>query len=178
MSRFQPIEPKPWHCGTIIRHLRIEHRAAVMSADIDSHRNLRALYDQSTFRRAWAMDGRLAGIAGISGTALSPIGFVWFAMTEEASRYPLAIIKESRKFLDDAMVTKRELATTVLGGDDGAKRFAVFLGFHTAHDGPGSPAFSAKSRKTLLRFIETDPDIRVPVGQGYVIPMGYHLENA
>jgi hypothetical protein len=145
--------------------------------NMDGHRNLRALYDQSMFRRAWSMDGQLAGIAGISGTTLSAVGFVWMAMTEKASRYPVAITREGKRFLDDAMMTKRELATTILGGDEGAKRFAVFLGFHASHDGPGSPAFSRMARRNLYRFVETNPDIRVPVGHGYAVALGYHRDE-
>jgi hypothetical protein len=178
MTRFEIIDAKPFHCGQIVRHLRIEHRAAVAPTAMDAHRNLRSLYDDSIFRRAWALDGKLAGIAGISGPSISSVGFAWLAMTQAATSYPVAVIREGRKFLADAMVTKRELATTILGGDDGAKRFAVFLGFHCDHDGPGSPAFSRPARRDLARFIDTNPDIRIPTGRTYAIALGYHLEAA
>jgi hypothetical protein len=178
MSRFETIDPKPWHCGQILRHLRLEHRIAVSRMGLDGHREISDLFDQSMLKRAWTLDGRLAGIAGITGSAISPLGFVWFAMTDQATKYPVAIIREARQFLDDAMITKRELATTILSGDEAAKRLAVFLGFHYEHDGPGHPAYSRSTRKSLSRLIDSNPEIRIPMGAGYAIALGYHLEDA
>jgi hypothetical protein len=175
MTTFAVTEAKAWHCGTIVRHLRHEHRVAIAVLGLDGHRPLRELFDQSSFRRSWTLNGRLAGVAGITGTLTCSTGFLWFAMTDEATRYPIAVIKEAKRFLDEAMLTKRELATTILGSDEAAKRLAVFLGFHVSHEGLGAPALSRASRRTLSMFLETNPDVRVPIGNGYAIAMGYHL---
>lgn len=150
---------------------------AIAMLGIDGHRPLRDLFDQSSFTRAWALDGKLAGIAGVTGTQACSTGFLWFAMTDEATHYPIKIIKEAKRFLDDVMITKRELATTILSGDEAAKRLAIFLGFHVAHNGLGEPAYSRSSRRILSRFLENDPDVRIPIGNGYAIAMGYHPED-
>jgi len=178
MSRFEAIDPKLWHCGQILHHLRLEHRIAVSRMGVNGHHELHNLFDQSMFKRAWALDGKLAGIAGITGSAISPLGFVWLTITDAATRYPVSIIRETRQFLDDAMIVKRELATTILSGDDAAKRLAIFLGFHYEHAGPGGPAYSRLTRKILSRSIDGNPEIRMPMGAGYAISLGYHLEDA
>lgn len=177
MSRFEIIKAQPWHCGTILRHLRAEHREAVARMSLHAHRELRDMFDQSPLKRAWAFEGRLVALAGVSGTLLSPAGFLWLAMTEEATKHPLSVVQEAKRFIADAMVTKTELATTILGGDEAAKRLAIFLGFHSGHEGMGRPAYSRGDRRTLSRFVENDPDIRIPVGNGYVIALGYHPDT-
>lgn len=174
MTDFTIVEAKPWHCGAMSRLLRHEHRNAVAVLGIDSHRELRTLFDASAYRRAWLIDGKLAGLGGVTGSEMAAIGFVWLTLTEQGTHYPIAIVKEARRLLDEIMVTKRELATTILAGDHAAKRLAIFLGFHVSHDGPGSPASTRFARRDLARFLDSNPELRIPIGTSYVIPMGYH----
>lgn len=178
MPDFTIIPAKPFHCGQMCRLLRHEHAQAIAMLGIDSHREMRRLFDTSSFTRAWLIDGKMAALGGVVGNLLSPYGFVWLALTEQARRYPLAIIKEARRQLDYIMTTKKELATTVLDGDPAARRLAIFLGFHVAHDGPGQQAYSRSGRRHLARYIESDPDLRIPIGAGYAVALGYHHEEA
>lgn len=177
MTRFEVIEARPHHCGNIVRRMRSEHRAAIARTGMDAHRELRGIFDVSMFRKAWLIDGRLAALGGVTGPALSPIGFVWVVMTNAALRYPIEIVKEISRQMQEIMTVKRELATTIIGGDDAALRMAIHLGFHVADDGPGRPAYSRAARRDLVRFIETNPDLRLPVGHGYAIAMGYHADD-
>jgi hypothetical protein len=131
--RFEIVEARPWHVGQIARRLRFEHRAAVAGTGIDIHRELRQRFNESSFRRAWLIDGRIEGIVGVCGTTISPHGYVWLAFTEEATRYPVAIVKETRKQLDDIMRVKHQLSTIVIHGDQTSLRFARFLGLNVAH---------------------------------------------
>jgi len=172
--KFEVVEAKEFHCGQILRRLRIEHREAIERVGANSHRELRALFDSSYLRRAWLIDGKLAALGGVSGSILSHYGFVWIALSNEAMRYPVALIREVKRQIESVMATKSQLVTTIVGGDEAAKRFAVFLGFHCDHEGFGSPAFSKFSRRNLANYLETTPDLRVPIGKGYIIPMGYH----
>lgn len=174
MTDFTVIEAKAWHCGAIARRLRREHRNALSAAGVDIHRELRSMFDASAFRRAWLIDGDLAAIGGVAGTALSVTGYVWVAMTEQAARYPVALVKEARRQLGEIMGIQRELATTVIPDDPAAARLAVFLGFHVSHEGRGQRALSRFSRRDLIRFIATDENLRIPVGKAYAIAMGYH----
>ncbi|MBB3453884.1 hypothetical protein FHT86_002140 [Rhizobium sp. BK313] len=178
MPVFSIEEAKPYHCGQMVRILRTEHQQAIARVQLGTHRQMRGCFDASCFRKAWMIEGRLAGLGGIIGTVASPTGFVWLALSNEALRYPVAIVKEARKQLAEIMVVKRELATTIIEGDEAAKRLAIFLGFHVADDGPGAPANSKKDRQVLMRHMENRQDIRVPVGNGFAIAMGYHHEEA
>lgn len=149
MSRFQIIEAKLHHCGAIVRRLREEHQEAVAWLGINSHREIRDKFDASAFRRGWMIDGRLAGLGGVVGTSLSSEGFIWLALTNEASRHPYAVAREARRQLDEIMVVKHVLYTWLIPEDRTALRFATRLGFEIADLTPR------------------------PVGRGYMIAVRY-----
>jgi hypothetical protein len=50
----------------------------------------------------------------------------------------------------------------------------VFLGFHVSHEGPGQPAHSRFGRKDLAQHLDGDLVLRVPLGRGWAINLGYH----
>lgn len=176
MPEFTTIPAQPWHCGQMCRLLRHGHVRAVMAlgGGMDVHRELRGLFDQSSYRRAWLIDGELAALGGVAGSLISPYGFIWLTLTERATKYPKAIVREAWRQLDEIMRVKTELATTVLGEDEAAMRLAVFLGFHVAHRGEGAPAETRWGRLRLKRHLEREPEIRVPAGAGWAVAMVYH----
>lgn len=178
MPHFQIIEAKMHHCGKMVRRLRNEHARAIAGLGADAHLELTSIYFASAYRRAWLIDGELAALGGVSGSLLSPYGYVWLALSNLTLKYPIAIIKEARRQLDQLMLVKRELATTVIGDDVAAQRFAIFLGFHVEHNGRGSPALSRFSRRDLGSYLGENADLRKPYGNGYIFQMGYHREEA
>lgn len=178
MTTFRVIEAKAWHCGQMARLLRSEHAQAIAMIGIDSHRELRDKFDLSSFRRAWLIDGSLAGLGGVTGARLAAEGFVWLALSNAAMKYPIAIAKEARQQLDEIMETKRELVTTILDGDESSKRFAAFLGLFPADAYPYSPqVMSRYGRKQILEaFKQTES--RIAFGRGVSTVVSYRLEAA
>jgi hypothetical protein len=176
--KYEVIEAKPFHCGQILRRLRHEHVQAIARVGAGAHRELRALFEESYIRRGWLIDGRLEALGGVSGSLASHYGFVWVALSQEATRHKFALVREAKRQLDNIMITKSELVTTIVGGDHAAKRLAIFLGFHCEHGGPGSPAYSKFARRTLSEHLEANPDVRIPIGNGYIVCLGYHQEAA
>lgn len=148
---FEVVEAKEHQVGQIVRKLRLGHTAALARLGYDrreTHRQLSMLYRQSSFRRAWIVDGKLAALGGVTGMLLSDTGFIWLALSDEVLKFRVAMIKEARKQIAEMMATRRELATTIIGSDDVALRFVRFLGFHGDH--------------------------KIPVGTGHAIAVGYH----
>lgn len=178
MTDFTIVEGRPWHCGQMARTLRHEHQRALVMLGINSHKELRACFEASCYRRAWFIDNHLSALGGVLGNTISHNGFLWLAISERARRYPVAIVKEARRQIDTIMISKQELATTILGDDAAAMRLAVFLGFHVSHDVLGAPAHSRASRRVLMQHVRSDPERRIPIKNGYVIPMGLHREEA
>jgi hypothetical protein len=129
MPRFEVVEGRPWHCGQIVRTLRRDHAEVLSRLGLDAHKMLRACFDDSSFRRAWLIDGRLGAIGGVMGTSASCHGFVWIAFSEEATKYPIEIVREARKQLRGIMSHRHELVTSLVLSDITSVRFAKFLGF-------------------------------------------------
>ena len=154
MSRFEIIEAKTHHCGQIIRRLRDEHQAAILGLGISSHHAIRANFDGSTFRKAWLIDGHLAGLGGVTGPALSSEGFIWLALTNEAASHPYAVTREAIRQIAEIMILKRTLYTHLIPEDKVALRFATRLGFEVINSTP------------------------IPIGRGHVISVRYSREPA
>ena len=134
MPVFEVIEARRHHCGQMARHLRSEQAEATARLGVHAHRQLVQVFDNSSWRRAWLIDGRLAGLGGVEGPILSSTGVIWLAFTEQACRYPVAMVKESRRQLQEIMSLKRQIVTTLFENDSASRRFAVKLGFETFGD--------------------------------------------
>lgn len=176
MTVFQIIEAKPWHCGQIIRSVRKQHELVIADVGGNLHRELHDRFSASSFRRAWLIDGELAALGGVVATPIASTGYIWLALGELALRHRIATVREARRQLDEIMRVKREIATVILPEDTAALRLAIFLGFHVSHDGLGSPASTRVERLALRRFLEAADEIRIPLGRGRAIPVGYHVE--
>lgn len=173
---FQIIAAKPYHCGAMVRRLRLEQAQAIARLGVDSHRQLAERFAVSSWRRAWLADGELAALAGVTGSALSAEGFVWLALSDRAARFPHAIMREARRQLDELMATKRLLVTSILDDDLAAKRFAIFLGFTLAAEQHAQPAASRAGRRILAQRAAAEPDSRVELGKGSAVAFAYRGE--
>lgn len=172
--RTEIVEAQPEHVREIFRRLRKGHIGCLVGSGMGRRRardEFMKVFDDSSFRRSWFIDGNLAAVGGVTGSLLSPHGFVWLALSEDVIRFPLAIIRESRKQLGEIMRTKTELATTILANDDVALRFSAFLGFHSKH------APELRTWRQHLRNLKEDAP-RIPVERGFAIAVGYHGERA
>lgn len=135
MSDLQVIEGKAHHCGQMARLLRHRYRDEFAAMGLDVHRELRAEFDRSAFRRAWIVDGKLAALGGYTGTWLSSDAYVWLALAENVTKRHFAIAKEAKRQLAYIMETKKVLTARILPHDEPARRFARFLGFRPAGEG-------------------------------------------
>lgn len=149
MGRFEIIPGRQYHCGAMIRRLRADHRTAIASLGISPHHNLRFNFDTSMFTRAWLIDGELAGLGGVTGSELASTGYVWLALSEKATQFPIAIVKEARRQLARIMLTKHDLVTTIIPEDKTSLRFATWFGFDLVDP---TPIPCGKGRVLLIRY--------------------------
>lgn len=134
MPVFEIIEGRRHHCGQIARRLRAEQAEATVRLGMHVHRRLTEVFERSHFCRAWLIDGRLCGLGGLESPLLSSTGVVWLALTDEACRFPVALVKETRRQLQEIMRTKRQIITTLFENDSSSRRFAIHLGFEICGD--------------------------------------------
>lgn len=154
MTEFRIIEGQAHHCGAIVRRLREGQRTALIGLGVNPHREIRKNFDASAWRRAWLVDGRLAALGGVTGPLIATGGYVWFAMSQQGQRHPIAVARMVRQQLAELMQIKCDLYTTLLPEDTAAIRFADWLGFESAHNLP------------------------VPYGTGRVIAIRYRIPVA
>ena len=133
MPHFQTIEARPHHCGQIVRRLRLTAQCAFLKIGLDPHHELRDCFDASYLRRAWIVDGRVEGVGGVYGGALSSTGYIWLALSQQATRYPVALVKEARRQMSEIEATKYQLEATIFERDQPAERFALRMGFHLSN---------------------------------------------
>jgi hypothetical protein len=130
MISFSVKEGRRWHCGALVRKLRPEQKAVAVKLGADAHRNLWEAYRRSGITRAWvSSEGRVLGLMGVLGPMLATDGMVWLALSEEATRYPIQIIKEAKKLLGWIMLFKHRLYADPFVADETSVRFAKRLGF-------------------------------------------------
>lgn len=155
MGRFEIIPGRQFHCGAMIRRLRAEQREAIATIGIDPHRSLRDNFDMSVFVRAWLIDGSLAGLGGVTGPEIATTGYVWLALSEQATRFPVEIAKEARRQMTRIMLTKRELITSIIPEDQKSLRFAAWLGFEVTSP---TPIPCGKGRIILAKYRANSQD--------------------
>jgi hypothetical protein len=177
MPDFTIIEAKPYHCGQMVRLLRHEHQQVIARIGANSHRELRAHFDNSSFRRTWLIDGKLGALGGVTGGKLSSGGLVWLAVAHNAMKYPLAMVREARRQLDEIMTVKRDLVTTILEGDEASKRFAIFLGFVPLGSEWVNRAESRFGRRDVAHKFDSMSESRIKIGSGYGVAMTYQPEQ-
>ena len=129
MPEFQIVEAKRHHLGIMARRLRGEHRAAMIGLGMNIHRDMTTAFEHSCYRKAWLIDGDLAAIGGVMGSALASSGFVWLALSDGAAKFPFAVAREIRRQINTAFQTRSELAATSICGDINAGRLLRWLGF-------------------------------------------------
>jgi len=134
MPTFEIVQGKRRHCGEMARRLRAEQSEAAIRLGTGIHRRLVEVFDQSSFCRAWLIDGRLAGLGGVQGPMASATGEIWLALTEDACRYPIAMVKQARRTLNEIMQLKRYIVTAIFASDAASMRFASCLGFEICGD--------------------------------------------
>lgn len=127
--RFEIIEARHWHCGEMARKLRREHREIIVSMGYDPHRALRDAFEASCYRKAWLVDGKLAGLGGVIGPSLSPVGVIWLALTEDALKFKNEVVKEAGRQIAYLLRIYRLLTASTLFEDARSARFASALGF-------------------------------------------------
>jgi hypothetical protein len=134
MPVFEVVPARRHHCGILARQLRAEQAEATVRLGVHVHRRLVEVFEASSFCRAWTIDGRVAGIGGVEGSILAAEGVVWLALSAEACRYPVALVKEARRQLHEIMRTRRRIVTTIFESDLVSMRFAVKLDFERCGD--------------------------------------------
>jgi hypothetical protein len=161
------------HIKPMAARLRAAACITLQGFGYEPRRALHRVFLNSFYCRTAMVEGRPVAMWGITGTLLNDAAYVWLVMSDDIANIPRSITREAKTELSRIMENYREIATTVLPDDEAAIRFAVYLGFHDNHEGG-----EHQSRKELERQIRENPKLRIPIGDSYVIGLGYHPAEA
>lgn len=169
---WEVVEAKPYHVGRVIKRLRHDHASYMRGLGLNPHRELRRAYLDSSWSRTWLRDGQPVAIGGVSGSLLSPVGYVWLALTEDVRAFPLRIMREARRQIAVMMETRLEIQSLAVLCDPTAWRFAMSLGFFVKTP-DGEETFIPPSPKTLAAdIVRARPEFRMSMpgyGDGVLI---------
>ena len=143
MPKFEVIDPKPYHCSLMARLLRDRHRDLLEKAGTNAHRTLRDSFDNSSYRRMLLIDGKVGILGGVVGPAISSTGYLWVAISDEAKKYPVTLVRVIKREMAVIASTRLELTALVIFGDEKAQRFATFLGFDFSKEPQPATAHAA-----------------------------------
>lgn len=129
MTTFEIVDARPYHCGSMSRGLRHDHRQILMQMGVNVHGDMRSTFDASMLARTFMIDGVPAAIGGVVGSIASSDGMVWFAIRESAVGHWYRLARLAQRQIEEIMRTKTKLTTVVLKDDKASVRLAYFLGF-------------------------------------------------
>lgn len=136
MAEFRVIEAKLYHCGQLTRKLRAAQSGALASIGIRSHAELRARFGESSFKRSWTIDGKLAAMMGVTGSHLSTTGMIWLALSEDATRHGRRTALIARAQVAEVMETRHKIYSVMFKSDTASMRWIKFLQFEDAEEQP------------------------------------------
>jgi len=118
-----------FHVKQLSRTLRPAACATLRQFGADPRRALHRAFIGSRTVRTALLDGFPAAMWGTTGPALCDHAFVWVALSQQAVRWPLAIVRRAREELAGMSGGLRCLYATVAPDDERAMLFARSLGF-------------------------------------------------
>jgi hypothetical protein len=131
---FQIIAAKRQYCSQIACAMRDQHREAVLRLGLDPYQEIVAAFDETVRPIAWMVGGEFSVLGGVAGPhSLCPVGLAWLVVTEGATRFPCALVKEVKRQLDIARRIHPMIVAPIVTTDARSIAFAAFLGFDIAH---------------------------------------------
>lgn len=171
MMAYSVVPASARHIRPMSAKLRAAACITLQGFGLEPRRALHRAFIASSYCRTALSDGKPIAMWGVKRTLLGDTGVVWLVLSEEVTHMPASIVREARAELAKIMEASHEVAATVLPDDAAAIRFAVHLGFHDRDNDD-----SSLSKKDMTRAILADPKYRIPIGDSYVIALGYHPE--
>lgn len=123
----------------LVAKLRDADRAEVVAMGCDPSRILRSNFRGAFLRTTAFVDGEIAAMWGLYGSALSDVGYPYLLTANAVERVPIAVVKEGIKAVDQMLSVRRRLEGRVAASYDKACRLLECLGFELDDAKPFGP---------------------------------------
>lgn len=137
-------EAKRWHCGEMIRNLRPEQTDVAKNLGFNAHEHLQEAFMISGISKTWfGEDGKILGMMGVTGPMMAEEGMIWLAVSKEATKFPIFIVKQAINQLAELMLFKNRLYAAPFLADPASVKFARSMGFIEMADQSGAQEIGA-----------------------------------
>ncbi len=126
---FEIVPATAEHIRLAARNLRPMDRAEIEGRGYCVRHLMNQLYRQSLMKRAALLDDRVAAVWGLYGAMIADEGQPWLFTTPEVERRKMDFFRETRRQIEEMMMSKRRLSTCVLASYTQSTRFFSKLGF-------------------------------------------------
>lgn len=163
MSAYEIVPSSVRHVRPMSKRVRAAGALAMQNYGVNPRVGLHRVFVSSNYTRTALVDGRPVAMWGVVGMLMGDTAFVWLVLAQETGQIPRAIVREARAELQRVMDNYSHIMMTVLPDDEPSVRFALHLGFR-----PMDGEYMGDAKDAL-----TNPRFRIPIGDSYVIQMGY-----
>lgn len=129
MSRHLILPAEPQHLRQLAARLRDEDRREVESVGWGATKALWRSYRGSVYARTAYVDGEIAAVWGVGGSALGGLGRPWLLTAAPIERVPLTFVREGCREVAVMLGIYPHLRGIVAPGYNRAIRFLECLGF-------------------------------------------------
>lgn len=151
------------HVKPMSRQMRAAGAIAMQPFGLDPRSALHQAFRMSLHCRTALLGERPVAMWGVAATLLGETAVIWLVMAQQTGIFPRAIVREARAELERVANSFPHVRMTVLPDDEASVRFAFCLGFR-----PTDGELYGDEESAL-----TDPRFRIPIGDAYVVQMGY-----
>ena len=132
----------------LARALRFEDGLELRNMGASPVKIMRDNFKQGLLRKTYFVDGRIAAMTGICGSALDDVGFPYLFTSSAVETVPLAFVKEARRSVNEMLKVKSILRGYCAADYAGACRLLEMIGFTLGE------AFPWASTGALFRSFE------------------------
>jgi len=157
------------HIRPMARRMRAAGAVALQSLGADPRRAFHDVVLGSRYCRTALSEGVPIAMWGIHGAIMASEAEVWLVLSDDAARIPISVVREARASLKEILASYARVTTVVIPDDEASVRFALYLGFCAAGEAEGRVG----GHRARARRILSDPQLKVPVGDGFVVALTY-----
>lgn len=123
------VDATPRHMRELQRHMREADRAEVIGMSGDLDQAMRVTWNESMMTKAAILDGKVAAVWGVGGTALGGVGRPWMLTTPAFERLKFKAVRTAYSEVSKWLAIFPRLENHVDAAYRGACRFLEVLGF-------------------------------------------------
>jgi hypothetical protein len=145
---FEIVPCRTSHLREVANNLREEERLECEAFGVKPRHMMHALYRDSSYSRAGLLDGEVLAVWGDNAPILHTDGYLWLFSTPMIERVPFLFFREARREIEERLMMRRVLRSSICWKAKRSRRFWELLGFEIV--APDEGGLSEIRRERLM----------------------------